>query len=195
MKQLQKLVGEKCFLTPADGSVADIVAEWSNDLDLSIKTGDISDMITYDLQKQYLQEMNSSRGYAFYIVDKTNEKVIGVARLMRISFINRNAVMGMFIGDKNIRSGGIGTDASMLLLDFAFNVLNLRNIMVEIFSFNKASINMCRKCGFKEIGRRRKAILYGKNEFDEVYMDILSEEFDNSIIDKQIKKIEENNNV
>jgi len=26
MKQLQKLVGEKCFLTPADGSVADIVA-------------------------------------------------------------------------------------------------------------------------------------------------------------------------
>ncbi|GKX65312.1 GNAT family N-acetyltransferase [Inconstantimicrobium mannanitabidum] len=183
MNQLKKFIGHKCFLSPVDTSMTEVVAKWSNDIEMSIKTGDISDMITYETQKEYLEGMNSRSEYAFYIVDNSNEKVIGIARLMRISFINRNAVMGMFIGEKDNRNSGIGTEAGKLLLDFAFNVLNLRNVMVEVFSFNKASLKLCKKCGFKEIGRRRKAIIYGQHEYDEVFLDILNEEFSDSIIE------------
>jgi len=189
MRYLKKLVGEKCYLSPVDGSEAEKVAEWSNDLHVAIRTGDLSDMITIEEQKGYLQGMSSSTGYGFYIVRKSDDEIIGIARLMRINFINRNAVMGMFIGEKNNRGKGIGTEAANLLLDFGFNVLNLRNMMIEAFSFNKASINMCKKCGFKEIGRRRKAIIYGNNEYDEVFMDILNEEFKESIINKVLNEV------
>lgn len=184
MNHLKKLIGEKCFLAPVDGSETERVATWSNDIDIAIKTGDISDMVSFEQQKKYLEGMNNSSGYAFYIVDKNKNEVIGIARLMRINFINRNAVMGMFIGEKDNQNRGVGTESTKLLLDFAFNVLNLRNIMVEIFSFNEGSLRMCKKCGFKEIGRRRKAIIYGKKEYDEVFMDILSEEFKDSTIER-----------
>lgn len=188
MNKYRKLVGEKCYLAPLDTSEADIVAKWSNDMEMSIKTGDISDIITYNHQKDYLEGMNGPSGYAFYIVEKSTDKVIGIARLMRINFIYRNAVMGMFIGEKSNRNHGIGTEAGNLLLDFAFNVLNLINVMVEVFSFNEASLKLCKKCGFKEIGRRRNAIIYGKHQYDEVFLDILNEEFQNSRIEKALVK-------
>lgn len=182
MENLRKLIGEICYLSPIDNREAEKVAKWSNDIDIAIRTGDISDMITYEIQKSYLEGMNSSRGYGFYIVRKEDDEVIGIGRLMRINFINRNAIMGMFIGEKSDRNRGIGTEATKLLLDFGFNILNLRNIMIETFSFNEAAIKACKKCGFKEIGRRRKSIIYGKHEYDEVFMDMLSEEFEGYIL-------------
>lgn len=188
MKYLRKMIGESCYLSPVDGRETEKVAKWSNDIEVAIKTGDISDMITYELQKEYLENMNNNRGYGFYIVKKEDDEVIGIARLMRVNLINRNAVMGMFIGEKNNRSKGVGTEATKLLLDFGFNVINLRNIMIETFSFNEAAIKACEKCGFKEIGRRRKSIIYGKNEYDEVFMDILSDEFEDSIIDEILNR-------
>lgn len=188
MNYLRKLIGQKCYLSPVDTSQTEKVAKWSNDIYVAIRTGDISDMITYELQRGYLENMNNSRGYAFYIIREDDDEVIGIARLMRVNFINRNAVMGIFIGERNDRSKGIGSEATNLLLDFGFNVLNLRNIMIETYSFNEPAIKAFKKCGFKEIGRRRKSIIYGNNEYDEVFMDMLSDEFENSIINKVLNK-------
>ncbi|WP_425448839.1 GNAT family N-acetyltransferase [Dethiothermospora halolimnae] len=192
MGHLRKMIGDNCYLSPVDGKEADKVAKWSNDIEVALKTGDISDMITYELQKEYLKNMNN-RGYGFYIVRKEDDEVIGIARLMRVNLINKNAMMGMFIGQKDNRSNGIGTEATKLLLDFGFNVINLRNIMIETFSFNKAAMKACKKCGFKEIGRRRKSIIYGENEYDEVFMDILNDEFKDSKINKILNKGKEFN--
>ncbi|MCB2290941.1 GNAT family N-acetyltransferase [Clostridium sp. CS001] len=188
MNHLRKLIGQKCYLSPADASETEKVAKWSNDIDVALRTGDISDMITYESQRGYLENMNNSRGYGFYIIREQDDEVIGIGRLMRINFINRNAVMGIFVGEKTDRSKGIGSEATTLLLDFGFNILNLKNIMIETLSFNEAAIKACKRCGFKEIGRRRKSIIYGNNEYDEVFMDMLSEEFQNSIIDKALNK-------
>ncbi|MDM8534732.1 GNAT family protein [Clostridiaceae bacterium HSG29] len=105
-----------------------------------------------------------------------------MVRLMGIDYINRKSYFGIFIGEKEYRNKGIGTEATKLMLDYGFNILNLRNIMLKVFSFNKGAINSYKKCGFKEIGRRRKSIIYGSKEFDEVYMDILSDEFEGSTI-------------
>jgi len=58
MKFLKKLVGDKCYLSPVDDILADKVAQWSNDLRVSLRTGDISDMITVDAQREYLNSMN-----------------------------------------------------------------------------------------------------------------------------------------
>jgi len=188
MKLLKKLVGDHCYLSPIDSSESELVASWSNDIRVALKTGDMSDMITLEMQKSYLEGMTNRSGYGFYIVDINTDNVIGVARIMRVNHIHRNAVVGIFIGETKNRSRGIGTESLNLLLDFAFNIINLRNVMAEVFSFNKASITICKKVGFNEIGRRRSAIIYGKHEFDEIFMDILSDEFESIFIEKELKK-------
>jgi RimJ/RimL family protein N-acetyltransferase len=59
--------------------------------------------------------------------------------------------------------------------------------MLQVYSFNERAIKSYIKCGFKEFGRRRKSILVGGKEYDEIYMDILSEEFKGHILDEIIK--------
>lgn len=182
----KKMVGKKSYLSPVDASQVEKVGKWSNDIDVAMRTGDITDMITYNEQKKYLENMNNDSSYAFYIIRLEDDEVVGIARLMRIDFINKKAVMGMFIGEKSNRNGGMGTEATKLLLDFGFNILNLRNVMVETYSFNEPAIRTLKKVGFKEIGRRRSSIIYGQNEFDEIYMDMLNNEFQDSIIREKL---------
>ena len=64
-----------------------------------------------------------------------------------------------------------------MLLDYSFNILNLNNIMLNVYAFNTRAIRCYRKIGFKEIGRRRQARRIQGKSYDIIYMDILAEEF------------------
>lgn len=192
MSKFNKLVGEKCILSPVDGEAAEIVAEWSNTMDVAIRTGDLSIMITCEQQKEFLELMNGDHQYGFLILNLESQPV-GIIRLMKVDFINRNAILGIFIGAENARGKGIGQEAIHLTLDYAFNVLNLRSVMLETFSFNESAIKAFKKAGFRMIGRRRKGILYGTREFDVIFMDILSDEFYDSRIHKTLDLIEASN--
>lgn len=188
MTYIKKLVGEKCYLSPVSEDYTDLVVKWSNDLEVSLHTGDVGDLITKEKQKLYLKNM-IDRGHAFMIVDNQTNQGIGIARLMGVDMIHNKSYLGIFIGEKDHWSKGIGTEATELILDFGFNIINLKNIMLEVFSFNERAINAYKRCGFKEIGRRRQSITYGNHVFDEVFMDILAEEFQGSHLESFIQKL------
>ncbi|MDO7205773.1 GNAT family protein [Paraclostridium bifermentans] len=61
------------------------------------------------------------------------------------------------MGDKDNWGNGYGKEALSLLLDFGFNLLNLNNIVLKVYSFNKQAIKCYSKIGFKEAGRLREA--------------------------------------
>jgi RimJ/RimL family protein N-acetyltransferase len=186
MKYIRKLLGENCYLSPINPDDAERIAVWSNDFEMSLFTGDISDMISINKQRGYLEYM-SNNGYAFAIVAKANNEPIGICKLTQVDLINKKATLGIFIGEKHYWNKGYGTEATKLIIDFGFNILNLRNIMLIVYSFNERAIRSYEKCGFKEIGRRRNSIIFGTKEYDEIYMDILSEKFEGSIVNKILK--------
>ena len=49
--------------------------------------------------------------------------------------------------------------------------------MLNVYSFNDIAINCYKKVGFKEIGRRRGAIVKKNKRYDIIYMDIIKEEY------------------
>lgn len=65
----------------------------------------------------------------------------------------------------------------MLLLDFGFKYLNLNNIDLQVFDFNKNAIDCYKKVGFKEYGRRHEAYYCGGKYHDVIYMEILRKEY------------------
>lgn len=87
------------------------------------------------------------------IVKKDNDELIGSIGLHQIDYINRNAVTGTIIGNKKYWGKGYGTDAKMLLLDFAFNCLDLHIIRSDVLAFNGRSLAYGKKCGYEEVGR------------------------------------------
>ncbi len=185
MKYFRKLVGEKCYLSPINPDDAETYTQWINDLEVTAYLTLSHQVLSLSKEKEILERM-AREGHVFAIVDKEKDQLIGNCGLHDISSIDRTAELGIFIGDKEYWNKGYGSEATTLLLDFGFNLLNLNNIMLRVFSFNQRALQCYRKCGFKEIGIRRKARIIGRKEHDILYMDILSEEFTKSVIDDLI---------
>jgi RimJ/RimL family protein N-acetyltransferase len=94
--------------------------------------------------------------------------LIGSMGIHGIDWKNRIARTGAFIGDKNYWGRGYGTEAKMLLLNYAFNTLNLRKIYSSAIENNKRSIAYQMKCGHKIEGRRVKQHYKKGRYWDEI---------------------------
>lgn len=189
MKYYKKLVGKKCYLSPINIDDAEKYLEWLTDLEVSLYFKVFSQSLTIEKEREILTEMSKKQDHVFGIIDLETDKLIGNCSLFDIDRINGKAEFGIFIGDKNFWSKGYGTEAGKLIVDYGFNILNLHNIFLEAYSFNKRAIKSYEKIGFKIIGRRREARIIGNKKFDEIYMDILSNEFESVYIEKLLKKL------
>lgn len=173
-----KLMGERIFLSPVAPEDADLWAAWLNDLEVSVPLGDEA-YTTYGIEaaQQDVQDTTARHGHVFTIVEKESGRAVGRCLLFSVNPVDRNAMIGIFIGEKDSRGKGYGQEAMRLLLDFGFNLLNLHNIMLGVFAFNERAIHTYQSLGFKEIGRHREARWIGGKAYDCVLMDMLEDEF------------------
>ncbi|MCD6101589.1 MAG: GNAT family N-acetyltransferase [Candidatus Cloacimonetes bacterium] len=185
MKYFKKLIGNKCYLSPINIEDAEKYTEWLNDLEVSKYLSLSREQITLQKEKEILEDMSKTRAQVFGIIDKKTDNLIGNCSLFSINHPNKRAEFGIFIGDKRYWNKGYGTEATKLILDYGFNILNLNSIMLEVYSFNKRAIKSYEKIGFKTIGKRRQAKIIGGKKYDIFYMDILADEF-KSIYIKQL---------
>lgn len=181
MKYFKKLIGERIYLSPRSLEDVEKYTEWLNDFETTDYTGRSHRVLTLEAEKRYLEE-RQFENEAFAIVDMVEDKLIGTVGLHNVDSVNRTATLGIFIGDKEYRSKGYGTEAIRLILDFGFNYLNLNNIKLDLMEFNERALKCYKKCGFKECGRRRKCKFINGKYYDSIEMDILAEEFTESFI-------------
>lgn len=174
MKYFKKLTGSKCYLSPINLDDAGKYTEWLNDLEVTQYLSAASLCIPLHSEMELLPSISKSHSYA--IVDMETDTLLGNCGLLDINHLNRTAEIGIFIGNKAYWNKGYGEEALKLLLNYAFNFLNLRNIMLRVLSFNERAIKCYSKIGFKEMGRRRKAIFRNMEEHDMIYMDVLNDE-------------------
>ena len=154
----KKLIGEKCYLSPCSVEDAEKWAEWDNDLEVGLPLGDEAyTLYPLEKMKEILNDVIKHQSRIFSIVDLATDKLIGRCLLFNINQVDRNAMLGFVIGEKEYWGQGYGQEAIRLLLDFGFNLLNLNNIMLGTFEFNQRALACYQKVGFKEIGRRRQA--------------------------------------
>lgn len=181
MKYYKKLEGERIYLSPMNMNDAGKYAEWLNDFYTTDYIGRSGHLITEEMEREWLQKHNEGEPL-FAIIEKEGDKLIGNTGIHNISPIDRHAIFGIFIGDKESRNKGYGEETIKLVLDFGFNYLNLNSIELTVYCFNKRAIACYKKCGFKECGIVRKAkYLNGKYQ-DIMHMDILAEEFKGNYI-------------
>lgn len=183
MRYYKKLVGNKCYLSPITPDDADVFTEWLNDMALTKYLTIIRNSYTVNREKEILEQM-AHKDHAYAIVDIEINKAIGIVSLHNFDHINNTCELGLFIGDKDYWNLGYGEEATRLLLDFAFNILNLNNLMLLVLEFNIRALKCYQKIGFNEIGRRRQAYHIAGRRYDVIYMDLLNEEFESTYIKK-----------
>lgn len=65
---------------------------------------------------------------------------------------------------------GLGTEATGLVLDFAFGPLGLYRVELEVFDFNVRAQKSYAKCGFTVEGVRRGGLLWAGERYDVIMM-------------------------
>ena len=128
---------------------------------------------TIDELKQYIKDKNENPNCLFLgIFLKENNKHIGNIKLEPIEFDDKMATMGILIGGKDYWGKGIGTEATKLLVNYAFNSLHLKEINLGVISENKAAIKVYKKAGFQIDIIEKKSAKYGNKYYDGIIMGI-----------------------
>ncbi len=106
-----------------------------------------------------------------------NDRPIGTMGIHKINHKDGTATTGTFIGEKNCWGKGYGTEAKMVLLNYAFNTLNLRKICSSVYAFNKRSLRYSEKCGYIIEGTLKKHHFVNGRYVDEVLMAVFKSDF------------------
>lgn len=176
MKYFKKIEGERLYLSPINPEDYEICTKWLNDETMTKNTSQVRHTIGLAKEKAFLEKM-AEEGNDFAVVLKENDEFIGCCGFHNINAISRNCEIGLFIGDEENRGKGYGGEILKLLISYGFEILNMHNIMLKVFSFNERAIKCYEKAGFKKIGARRNAYYYRGKYYDDVFMDLLAEEY------------------
>lgn len=191
MSYYKKLIGDRIYLSPksvSDESISKFT-QWMNDFEITDYTGRSGQITTFEGEREWLESsVKNNYNRNFDIIDLDTNKIIGTVGLENIKSIERSAVLGIFIGEKEYRSNGYGTEAIKLLLEYGFKYLNLHSIRLDLLSVNERAHKCYLKCGFKDTGCSRQSIYLNGKYYDKLHMDILEDEFEGDYIrNKNIK--------
>jgi RimJ/RimL family protein N-acetyltransferase len=174
------IVGEKVALGPSSRALVALFTKWDNDLEVGILSGDPPRPVRRETNETNFDRDSAQQRHdatAFIIYERATMRPIGGTDLRHIDHQRRTAEFGILIGEKDCWGKGYGTETVILMLDYAFTVLTLHNVMLSTSSFNERAIRTYTRGGFREIGRRREAYRLGDRTYDIVYMDCLATEF------------------
>jgi RimJ/RimL family protein N-acetyltransferase len=182
----KRFIGERIYLSPLNVEDYLKYTEWINDLEVSIALFEMKTPITAQGERQIIEDL--SKENVFAIVVNEIDKLIGNVGLHNINWISRTAELGILIGDKFYWGQGYGKEAIELILDYAFNMLNLHSVYLKVYGYNTNAIKCYEKVGFKYAGRLREAIEVAGERYDVIYMDILKDEFESIYIKSIVEK-------
>ncbi len=149
--------GSKVILRPIEESDIPHFQKWMNDPEVTQYLRTIMPVTLAD-ERAWFERVSKSTSdkLTLALVDIATEQLIGTMGLHNIDYISGTATTGSAIGDKKFWGKGYGTEAKMLLLEFAFNELNLRKVYSDVVAYNKRSLAYANKCGYVEEARLPK---------------------------------------
>lgn len=180
MKRPIIIEGDHVALGPLIKEDLDRLWKWVNDKEVTQYLHLFPKIFSREAEEKWLERALelSEKDMIFAILLKPDYKHIGNVGLHRINWINSHAEVGILIGEKQYWGQGLGTEALILTLDYAFHVLGLHKVYLRVMEFNKRGIRCYEKVGFKHVGRLRQHIYRGGRYWDILFMDITAKEFD-----------------
>jgi RimJ/RimL family protein N-acetyltransferase len=171
------LIGEKIYLRPFEKADAPIVAPWFNDPEVT-RSLVIYRPVSLKFEEDFIEKANQDeRTLALGIAIKATDKLIGATGFHQIDFRNRHASFGIVIGDKAEWGKGYGTEATRLLVNHAFQSLNLHRVWLHAHEFNERGLRSYKRVGFKEEGILRQDCFREGRYWNTIVMGILREEW------------------
>lgn len=99
---------------------------------------------------------------------------LGEAVLNDLDPDNGSAGYRVWLAGPDVFGHGYGTEATGLVLDYAFHQVGLHRVALEVYEHNPRARRAYEKCGFTVEGRLRQALLWEGRRYDSLVMAVLS---------------------
>ena len=129
------------------------------------------------IEKLY-KEGSADVGLAICVKD--GQRLIGGCGLHQVRPADRSAQFGILIGDGEYQNQGYGTEATRLMVRYAFEEMNLTRVGLSVFADNRRGLQVYEKVGFVREGCIRQAYYRGRRYHDEVFYGLLRSEWEQS---------------
>jgi len=129
---------------------------WMNEPEIMATMGRHQFIEKEEQKKWFDAQVIDNSKFIFAICLQVDDTHIGNISLSEIDYINRNGRYAIFIEEKQYRDKGYGRFATEIILDYAFNYLNLHKIYLKTSATNESAIKMYEKMGFIEEGVLRE---------------------------------------
>lgn len=176
------ILGTQIALGPNRRDLLPTYLRWINDFATLRTLGGVPPRPTTFEQEVAWYEHQPSSEVRFTIYEREEWQPIGTTALTEIDYRNRTTTFGILIGEPDARGKGYGTEATALMIDYAFTALRLHNVVLTVAEFNHAGRRAYEKVGFKECGRRRDCRWMSGKLWGTIYMACLASEFTSPVL-------------
>lgn len=183
-KPILNIIGDRVALGPVQKSMISAFVRWENDFAVAVMSGDPIRPVTQESVAARMERHQKDEGVGrveFAIYEHASMRLIGVTDLRHIDRTRRTAEYGIMIGEKDCWGKGYGTETTILMLDYAFTVLGLHNVLLSTYGYNERAVRAYTRAGFRVMGRQREAARLGNQLYDVIFMDCLATEFRNPL--------------
>lgn len=164
-------------LRPYEESDAEETLKWINDPDIK-KAVNRSLPVSYFEHIEWYKKLIQDKSQVMFAIEtEADKKYIGNCGLRNIDVIAHKAEMWIYIGEKDYYGRGIGSEATLKLLHYSFNFLNLNRVYLYAAAYNKKALKLYEKVGFVKEGIFRQDIFMDGEFHDTIWMSILRNEF------------------
>ncbi len=169
------IIGKRIYLKilKEENATADY-SGWLNDAEVNKYL--VTKNATIQELKNYIAEKLADDNCLFFgIFIKSNHWHIGNLKLETIDWRKKSADFGILIGDKNYWGKGLATEATKLIVDFAFNKLKLVILELGVIADNLVALKVYEKIGFKVDKINKEEIRHNGRSMDQIIMTIKNE--------------------
>ena len=170
------LSGKKVDLCPVGPDDMNILQKGYNDPDIRDAMFMYFPLTAEDTEKKISKMAENEQAIQFMIVDKESKKAVGHLALVRPDWVSRMMTFYIVLLDKHTWGKGLGSEATRLIVDYGFDMLNLNRIQLHVNAENEAAKAVYKKIGFKHEGTLRQAMYKNGRYYDFWLMGILAED-------------------
>lgn len=165
------IVGERVELGPLRRDLYPLHAAWVNDPEVAWGVFGSNEPRTEAQETAWLDEHTARATNRFFLVTRRDEgRPIGVTSLTDIGQPRGTATFRILIGSPGDRGGGLGEEASRLVVRHAFVDLGVRRLLLHVFEYNEGARRLYARLGFREVERRRDRIHRDGRTWDLIVM-------------------------
>jgi len=170
--------GRMVTLRAVEESDLALLHKWANDPETQDTIGIIHFPSSMDFHKRWFEDLKNDQFNQRLAIDAPSVGLVGLSSIFNIDWRNRHASHGIMIGNATNRGRGLGADAVMATMRYAFDEMHLARLDGSSIEYNTNSQTVYAKLGWKEEGRRRNYYYRRGRYWDEVINGITKEDYD-----------------